>query len=184
MRIQTSKGGETRQLWTTKYGEHRIVPKYQNGCRMAAEWPQEFREKLVDERVREHGDSHASSSHEPSGEPKRRLVPGNQSDFTHFPKDRNCEICQRPNFTWPLTRRRTGEVVPRAEKFGDLTTADHKILGEGRESRNNHRYAVVVQDLGTQWIRSFPFKRKTSQETEWSLQKFLEPLWKPKSHIH
>ena len=72
----------------------------------------------------------------------------------------------------------------RAEKFGDLITADHKLLSEGCESRNKHRYAVVVQDLGTQWIRSFPCKRKTSQETEWSLQKFLEPIWKPKSHIH
>ena len=33
---------------------------------------------------------------------------------------------------------------------GDSITADHKILGEGCESRNNHRYAVVVQDLATQ----------------------------------
>ena len=27
-------------------------------------------------------------------------------------------------------RRRTGETVPRAEKFGDLITADHKVLNE------------------------------------------------------
>ena len=33
------------------------------------EWLQEFRENLVDDRVLEHGDSHASSSHEPSLEP-------------------------------------------------------------------------------------------------------------------
>ena len=37
-----------------------------------------------------------------------------------------------------------GEVVPRAIFFGDLLTADHKILGQGCESRNTHRYAVVV----------------------------------------
>ena len=30
--------------------------------------------------------------------------------------------------------------------FGVLITADHKVLREGCESRNNHRYAVVVQD--------------------------------------
>ena len=41
-------------------------------------------------------------------------------------------------------RRRTGEALPRAEKFGDLITADHKVLSEGGESRDNHRYAVVV----------------------------------------
>ena len=32
------------------------------------DWLQEFREDLVDERVPEHRDSHASSSHEPSSE--------------------------------------------------------------------------------------------------------------------
>ena len=34
--------------------------------------------------------------------------------------------------------------------FFDLITADHKIVSEGCECRNNHRYAVVVQDLATQ----------------------------------
>ena len=66
------------------------------------------------------------------------------------------------------------------KKFGDLITADHKVLSEGCESRNNHRYAVVVQDLATQWIQSYPCKTKTSQETQRSLQKFLEPNRKPK----
>ena len=76
-----------------------------------------------------------------------------------------------------LCRRRTGEAVPRAEKFGDLITADHKVLDEEGESRNNHRYAVVVQDLA---IQSYPCKTKTSQETENSLRKFLELSEKPK----
>ena len=48
------------------------------------------------------------------------------------------------------------------------------------ESRNNHRYAVAVQDLATQWIQSYPCITKTSQETQRSLQKFLEPNRKPK----
>ena len=59
-------------------------------------------------------------------------------------------------------------------------TADQTILSEGCESRNNHRYAVVVQDLATQWIQAYPCKTKTSQETQRSLQKFLEPNRKPK----
>ena len=59
--------------------------------------------------------------------------------------------------------------------FGDLSTADHKVLSEGCESRNNHRYAVVVQDLATQWIQAYPCMTKTSQETPRSLRKFLEP---------
>ena len=94
-------------------------------------------------------------------------------------KDRNGEICKRTKITRAPCRRRNGEAVPRAEKFGDLITADHKVLSDNCESRNNHRYAVVVQDLATQWILSYPCKNKTSQETQRSLQKFLEPERKP-----
>ena len=65
------------------------------------------------------------------------------------------------------------------QNFGDLITADHKVLSDNCESRNNHRYAVVVQDLATQWIQAYPYKNKTSQETQRSLQKFLEPERKP-----
>ena len=79
-------------------------------------------------------------------------------------------------------RRRTGTVVPKSGTFGDLITVNHKVLSEGCESRNNHGYAVVVQDLATQWIPSYPCKTKTSQEVEKTLQKFLEPT--RKSHLH
>ena len=103
------------------------------------EWLQEFRENLVDDRVPERRDSHASSSHEPSSEPTltRSADLGKHSVYTHFPKDRNCEICQRTKITSPC-RRRNGGAVPRAEFFGDLITADHKVLSESCESRNNH----------------------------------------------
>ena len=47
-------------------------------------------------------------------------------------------------------------------------------------SQSPHRYAVVVQDLATQWIQSHPCKNKNSQETKKSLRKFLEPSQKPK----
>ena len=155
-------------------------------CSDIPEWLQEFRENLVDEGVLEHRDSHASSSHEVSLEPtsKRSEDLGKHSVYTHFPKDRNCEICQRTKIIRAPCRRRIGEAVPRAESFGDLITADHKVLSDNCESRNNHRYAVVVQDLATQWIQSYPCKTKTSQETQRSLQKFLEPDRKPKSVLH
>ena len=38
----------------------------------------------------------------------------------------------------------------------------------------------MVQDLATQWIQSYLCKTNTSQETQRSLQKFLEPNRKPK----
>ena len=100
----------------------------------------------MDDRVPERRHSHASSSHELSLEPARTVDLVN-SVYTHFPKDRNCEICQRTKITRAPRRRRIDSVVLRAENFGDLVTAEHKVLTEGCESRNNHRYAIVVQDL-------------------------------------
>ena len=120
----------------------------------------------MDDRVPERRDSHASSSHEVSLEPTRSVDLGKPSVFSHFPKDRNCEICQRTKITRPPCRRRNGGAVPRAERFGDLITADHKDLSESCESRNNHRYAIVVQDLATQWVQSYPCKTKTSGNTK------------------
>ena len=75
------------------------------------------------------------------------------SVYTHFPEDRNCEIGQRTKITRAPCRRRNGGAVPRAENFGDLITGGDKC-----ESRNNLRYAVVVQDLATQWIEAYPCK--------------------------
>ena len=66
--------------------------------------------------------------------------------------------------------------ILRTEKYGDLITAEHKVFNEGRDSRNNHRYAVVVQVLATHWN---PGQTKTSQVTEKNLRKFLEPSLKP-----
>ena len=112
--------------------------------------------------------------------PTRSVNLGKHSVYIHFPKDRNCEISQRTKITSAPCRRRIGGVVLRAENFGDLSTADHKVLSERCASRNNHRYAVVVHKLATQWIQSYPCKTRTSQETQRSLEKFLEPNKKPK----
>ena len=137
------------------------------------EWLQELTENLVDDRVPEDRDSHASSSHEPSLEPTptKSVDLGKHSVYTHFPKDRNCEICQRTKISIAPCRRRNGGTVARAVNFGDLMTADHKVLSDNCESRNNHRYAIVVQDLATQWIQLYPCKTTIS---------FLEPERKPK----
>ena len=94
------------------------------------EWLQEFRQNLVDDEIPLQGGSHASSSHEVSLEPttKRREDLGKHSVYTHFPKDRNCEICKRTTITRAPCRRRIGGAVPRAENYGDLITADHEVV--------------------------------------------------------
>ena len=112
----------------------------------------------MDDEIPLQRDSHVSSSHEVSLEPttKRREDLGKHSVYTHLSKDRNCEICQRTKITRAPCRRRNDGVVLRAENFGDLITADQKVLSDKCEFRNNQRYAVVVQDLTVQWIQSYP----------------------------
>ena len=72
---------------------------------------------FLDDEVLERRDSHASSSHEVSLEPtfKRREDLGKHSVYTHFPEDRNGEICQRTEITRVPCRRRNGGAVLRAE---------------------------------------------------------------------
>ena len=72
-------------------------------------------------------------------------------------------------------RTRISNHLPRAEKVADLTTADHKVFTEDCESRNSHRYVVIVPDSATQWLQTDSGKTKTSQETEKSSRKLLEP---------
>ena len=60
-------------------------------------------------------------------------------------------------------RKNQKRSILRPKKYGDLTTAEHKILSEGCESQNSHRYAVVVQGLATQWS---PCQTKTSGDRE------------------
>ena len=106
---------------------------------------------------------------------------GKHSVYTHFPEDRNCEICQRTKITRAPCRRRIGEAVPRAENFGDLITVDHKVLSENCESRNNHRYAVVVQDLATKWIQAYPCKTKLLRKHKRASKSSWSPIGNLKS---
>ena len=146
------------------------------------EWLQEFWEKLVDDEILLQGGSHASSSHEPSLEPTpaRSADLGKHYAFSHFPKDRNCEICQRTKITRAPCRRCIGTVRTSCWKFWWLDYSRSQSSQWRVWISKNHRYAVVVQDLATQWIQSYPCKTKTSEETERSLQKLLELGRKPK----
>ena len=112
------------------------------------EWLQNVKENLVDTNVQPHQHS-PSSSHDLHEQQWYRA--GKHSIYTHFPKDRNDDICLRTKIPKASCRRRAGTVVPRPETIGDITIADHKIVSEGCKSRNSHRYAVLLQDLATQW---------------------------------
>ena len=142
---------ETRRVDQQKHKSDDNEEVRGNSSHDLPEWLEEFKGNLVDESVPEQRDA-SSSSHDLPSEPRAKVVSGKHSIFTHSPQDRNCEVCLRTKMTRAPCRRRLGDTVPLAEKFGDLIAADHRVLNEGCEPRNNHRYAVGVQDLATQWI--------------------------------
>ena len=78
----------------------------------------------------------------------------------------------REKITKDSCGRRIGEAPLRPEMFGSIR-ADHNDFNEGCESSDNHRYAVVVQNLAFQCIQSYPFKTKTAHEAKWKLSKIL-----------
>ena len=142
-------------------------------CSEIPEWLQEFRENLVDDEIPEHGDSHASCSHEVSLGPifKRREDLGKHRVYTHhFPKDRNCEICKRTKITRAPCRRRNSGTVPRAENFGDLITADHKVFSDNCESRKS-------------WCRTWPLNGskhiRAKQKLHRKLKEACKSSWNP-----
>ena len=65
------------------------------------EWSVEFKENLVDDSVPEHRDAPASFSRESASEPRVKVVSGSgkHSIYTHFPKEKDCEICKRTKIT-------------------------------------------------------------------------------------
>ena len=92
-----------------------------------------------------------------------------------LPKDPNCAVCRRTKVTRAPCGRNPddqSDSIKFADRFGDMRTTNHKVLHEEQESRLHHRYAVVVQDLTTQWIQSYPCKTKPAPETQRSVRKY------------
>ena len=101
----------------------------------------------MDDEIPLQGGSHASSSHKASLESitKRREDLGEHNVHIHFIQDRNARLASGPKLLGFRAEDAKGEAMLRADNFGDLITADHKVLSDNCESRNNHRFAVVVQ---------------------------------------
>ena len=67
-------------------------------------WLEEFKDNLVDESFPEHQYS-PRSSHELPILPRAKAESGKHSIFTHFPKDRNCDICMRTKITRAILQK-------------------------------------------------------------------------------
>ena len=70
---------------------------------------EEFTENLEDEGVLGSRDTPANTSQDSDSERPTKVVSRKHSVYTHFPKDRNCEICKSTKITRAPCRKRTGE---------------------------------------------------------------------------
>ena len=83
--------------------------------------------------------------------------------MTHEPKHPGCEISQKAKLTGRKCikkaddpdKRKPDSLVAKAEKFGDLITADH-LNTHGQEDTEGADYAVVFKDVGTGWLDCHP----------------------------
>ena len=87
------------------------------------DWLTDFKENLVEQLPATNMEELRAPSHssvEPALEHPVEVATKKSrkhSVFTHFPKDRNCDVCLRTTLAKASCRRRTGEALPRSEKF-------------------------------------------------------------------
>ena len=84
---------------------------------------------------------------------------GNHNVFTHYPKDPKWEVCEDTKTTRAKCRGQPKKLMDGiATTFGDLSTADYKILNVENESRCGHKNALIVQDDLTSCIQTYLMK--------------------------
>ena len=102
---------------------------------------------------------------------------GRHKVFAFHPRSGLCSLSVHENYRSSVQEppEARGDCVHHPQKFRDAIMADYKVLNEENEScLQQHRHAVVVQDLYSYWIQSFPTKTKTAQETMKYLHKFVQ----------
>ena len=89
---------------------------------------------------------------------RQKVVSGKQSTFTHFPNDRNCEVCRKDqNHEVSFQKTNWGNSTS-SGKVGHLIAADHKFSTRKVNRGTITEYAVVVQELSSQLLQSYPSK--------------------------
>ena len=82
--------------------------------------------------------------------------------------------------SWRLGRTE----VELSKRIGDMKAADHMVLNEEQESRSHHTCAVVVQDLATPWIQSYPLPNQISSGDDDKSSNILYFRRKSKIHLY
>ena len=100
-----------------------------------------------------------------------------------------CTLCRFRSLLWRSDVKQVMGSIDRHPVDSDqqVQTGSSSWTFPGGEPRNNHRYAVVVQNLPTQWSQSCPCETKTSQpgaeeetksHSHWQFLGIRQILWR------
>ena len=96
------------------------------------DWLKDVKENLKETEL--HASAHSSPESDPEHPAKVATKSRKHSILNSLPTRPKLRcLLQNQKNSSVLCRRRTGKALLRAEKFGDLITADHKVLNEGCE---------------------------------------------------
>ena len=102
--------------------------------------------------------------------------------LTHNPPDSRCPVCADVAKRKQCRRVKPEDVAPADEvprRFGALLTADHAVIGSEEEhGRKGEKNTLMVLDVGTGWMSSYPARDRDADETFRSLQHAVG--WKEK----
>ena len=151
--------------------KHRVID-----CEISPDWFEEFTDNLEDT---EGVSTRKHFTRLRFGTSPRKWHQGSICIFSHFPKDKNSEICKRTKIARALCRRRTRNSVPRAEKFGDLMTTDHSPRWGrwiSKQSQIRCRGTRSSHSMNKNFIR---VKQKLLRRRKGVYESNLEPSEKP-----
>ena len=123
------------------------------------------------------------------GKRKRKNTPSAAHYLTHFPKDPNCEICNRVKTQRAQCRakhnkkERADSSLPPPTHFADQLTSDHIVMRDTDRSRLDDKACMVTQDKFCHWLGAHPSPTRTSTTIRTALNDYLGPYNEPK-HIY
>ena len=96
-----------------------------------------------------------------------QLPPGHM--LTHNPLDSRCPVCANMAKRKQCRRVKPEDVAPADEvphRFGALLTADHAVIGNEEEhGRKGEQNTLMILDVGTGWMSSYPARDRDADET-------------------
>ena len=96
--------------------------------------------------------------------------------FTHFPKNPFCKVCQKARMLAPQARRKGGQGRLETKDFGDRVVADHVIIKPNvEEGVNGEVVALVIKDVHTQYRSVYPSSSKSADDCIQALHHYIDP---------